>query len=59
VGVRLVHQILLLSDQSNSSNNNQPQTLPKSGIFENLINFAIPGAILFLIGGGLKLFILK
>jgi hypothetical protein len=46
-------------DQSNSSNNNQPQTLPKSGIFENLINFAIPGAILFLIGGGLKLFILK
>jgi hypothetical protein len=47
------------SDESNSSNNNQPQTLPKSGIFENLINFAIPGAILFLIGGGLKLFILK
>jgi hypothetical protein len=44
---------------SNSSNNNQPKTLPKSGIFENLINFAIPGAILFLIGGGLKLFILK
>ena len=47
------------SSSSNSSNNNQPQTLPKSGIFENLINFAIPGAILFLIGGGLKLFILK
>jgi len=47
------------NSSSNSSNNNQPQTLPKSGIFENLINFAIPGAILFLIGGGLKLFILK
>jgi len=47
------------NDQSNSSNNNQPKTLPKSGIFENLINFAIPGSILFLIGGGLKLFILK
>ena len=47
------------NDQSNSSNNNQPKTLPKSGIFENLINFAIPGTILFLIGGGLKLFILK
>ena len=47
------------NSSSNSSNNNQPQTLPKSGIFENLINFAIPGTILFLIGGGLKLFILK
>jgi len=37
----------------------QEGTLPKSGVFDNLINFAIPGVILFLIGGGLKLFILK
>jgi len=47
------------SSSSNSSDNNQPQTLPKSGIFENLINLAIPGGILFLIGSGLKLLILK
>ena len=47
------------SSLSNSSNNNQSQTLPKSGILENLINLAVPGAILFLIGSGLKLIILK
>jgi len=47
------------SDSSNTSSNNQPTTLPKSGVFDNLINVAIPGVILFLIGGGLKLLMLK
>jgi hypothetical protein len=37
----------------------QQKDLPKSGIFDNLINLAIPGGILFLIGSGLKLLILK
>jgi hypothetical protein len=47
------------NNSSNTSSNNQPTTLPKSGVFDNLINLSIPGAILFLIGGGLKLFMLK
>jgi hypothetical protein len=47
------------NNSSNTSSNNQPTTLPKSGVFDNLINLGIPGAILFLIGGGLKLLILR
>jgi len=47
------------NSSSNNSNNSSPNTLPKTGIFDNLIKFAVPGAILFLIGGGLKLFLLK
>lgn len=50
------------SSDSNSyttSSNNEVTTLPKTGILDNLINFAIPGAILFLIGGGLRVLMLK
>jgi len=43
----------------NTASNNQPKTLPKSGNFDNIINLAIPGTILFFIGTGLKLFLLK
>lgn len=42
------------ASDTTSTSDDQPATLPRSGVFDNLINFAIPGAILFLIGGGLK-----
>jgi len=49
-----------LSDSTNNtSSSNKPTTLPKSGVFDNLINLVIPGTILFLIGSGLKLLILR
>ncbi len=35
--------------------NNQPAQLPQSGIFENVIKFAIPGAILLILGSVLRL----
>jgi len=47
------------SENSSATNRSRPQTLPKSGIFENLLKFAVPGIIFFVIGGGLKFLILK
>jgi len=32
--------------------------LPKSGIFDNVVKFAIPGLILFLVGGVFRLLLL-
>jgi len=43
----------------NNSNTYQPQILPKSGIFDYLLKFAVYGIIFFVIGGGLKFLILK
>ena len=34
-----------------------PSTLPKTGIFDNLVRVAVPGMILVLVGGILKLFL--
>jgi len=46
------------SSQDYSNNNqSQPKKLPESGFFDNLIKLVVPGSILFLIGGSLKLFI--
>ncbi|MEK7633865.1 MAG: cohesin domain-containing protein [Patescibacteria group bacterium] len=42
---------------NNSSTNNPPAQLPQSGIFENVIKFAIPGAILLILGSILRLVI--
>ena len=50
------------SSGSSTTSSNQSATsttLPKSGVLYNLINFSVPGIVLFLIGGGLKLLILK
>ncbi len=38
-----------------NTTNTSPETLPKTGIFENVVKFSIPGAILLLIGGLLRL----
>jgi hypothetical protein len=32
-----------------------PSTLPKSGVFDNVIKFAVPGAILLFIGTAARL----
>ncbi len=32
-----------------------PSVLPKSGVFENVVKFAVPGMILFFIGTGIRL----
>jgi len=47
------------SSTGTSSTGSQSTGLPKSGIFDNLINLAIPGVVLFLIGSGLRFFLLK
>ena len=42
----------------NATNNTPaPTQLPQSGVFENVIRFAIPGMILLLLGGAFRLFI--
>lgn len=35
--------------------NNNPDQLPQTGVFDNVVRFAIPGFILLLLGGALKL----
>ncbi|MCX7881493.1 MAG: cohesin domain-containing protein [Patescibacteria group bacterium] len=47
------------TDETNSNNNNSTlQTLPQTGILENLIKLALPGAILLIIGGVANLILL-
>lgn len=43
---------------SGSSNNNPPAELPQSGIFDNVVKFAVPGAILFFLGIVAKLMLI-
>ncbi len=45
------------SSNSNSSSPT-PSVLPKSGVFDNLVNLAIPGMILFFLGVAMRLFLL-
>jgi len=53
------------SNSSNSSSNSSENknakinTLPKSGVFKSFVDLAVPGSILFLIGTGLRLLVLK
>lgn len=45
------------SESSRSSGQPTPSVLPKSGIFENMLPFAISGAVLFLLGSVTRLFL--
>jgi len=40
---------------SESTNNETPQELPRSGIMDNMIKFALSGSILLILGGALRL----
>ena len=45
------------SNPTQATSNNNPTQLPESGIFDNVVRFAIPGIILLLLGSVFRLFI--
>ncbi|GAB4219824.1 MAG: hypothetical protein Fur009_7700 [Candidatus Microgenomates bacterium] len=45
------------SDQTNTTSDTLPEELPKTGFFDNVVKFSIPGVILLFLGGLLRLFV--
>ncbi len=43
------------NSNSQTNNNSSITELPKSGVFENVIKFGMPGLMLFIVGGALRL----